>query len=161
MAATHSTGTPAYPTSAELDAPIPYSLTASGTQAAAQVSPQRLAPAVVDGAVIYVDCPAWCTTDHTTPGQLLLEDITHHGQDAALLVSSRESAPDFLAYAGIVSEPFCRDTSGFGASIRVHDQAAVEEYLTPDMADRLADDLVAFAARVRDMARTVREGGAS
>jgi hypothetical protein len=61
----------------------------------------------------------------------------------------------FEVYAQLYSDPTADDPRLRVAAVTVTDGSR-EAYLTPDMTDEAADELIAFAMRMKEMARTAR-----
>ncbi|MFH8613060.1 DUF6907 domain-containing protein [Streptomyces sp. NPDC018029] len=59
-------------------------------------------------------------------------------------------------YCRVTSDPASPDPSMRAAHVLYGNGTGVDAYLTPDMADELADDLVAFAAEARGTARVAQ-----
>ncbi|MFD4912819.1 DUF6907 domain-containing protein [Streptomyces virginiae] len=116
----------------------------------------RVVPAVVSGSRIYIDCPSWCTVDHVESPEGHLEDVWHGGDYADLKVPRMDKTPDLLAFARLGLEPMDSDPQRRKAFVAV-DDGGEGFYMRPDQADEFADNLEAFAARIRAMARTARD----
>lgn len=121
----------------------------------------RLVPALIGTLnhhqVAHIECPDWCAEDHMDEPSALNE-ITHYADNADVEVGTFLD-PDTLRCiwsARIVAEPSAASPKLWAAHIVLDDQDADEARLTPDMAETLADDLVGFAAHLRQLARTVR-----
>ncbi|RCH70491.1 hypothetical protein DT019_03100 [Streptomyces sp. SDr-06] len=118
----------------------------------------RLVPALVHGQRIFVECPSWCIVDHVKLHTGAVEDITHWSEGAGMqvltMLDPRAAHSDL--FARVNSDPAHGDPRMRAAHVLVGNESAVDAFLTPDMADELAADLVAFAAAVRRAARTAR-----
>lgn len=122
---------------------------------AADSTTSRLSPALVRGTRIFIQCPAWCTVDHVDEGANHVEDIWHAGDYADLSVPNMTGKTGLLAFARIgvdeqATEPDMRN------SFIVVDEGRDGFYLTPEQADEFADNLAAFATRIREMARIAK-----
>ncbi|MCX4824863.1 hypothetical protein OG883_34425 [Streptomyces sp. NBC_01142] len=121
----------------------------------------RLVPAKVGPSgraqVVYIECPEWCVVDHSDR-EGCLEDVMHYSDADVLqvLTLTDDDTAHSEIYATIASDPAASDRRLRAAHIVINDGASTDAYVTPDMAEELADDLVAFAARLRHKARTVR-----
>jgi len=124
-------------------------------QAAPAGRPSRIVPAVVSGARIYVECFDWCTIDHVANGEGFIEDIWHGGDYANLSVPRIGRDSELLAFARIGIDPGSSDAAKRSAFVFVDDGGEGYE-MSPDQADRFADDLVRFAAEIRGMAATAQ-----
>ena len=126
--------------------------TQSRPVAATSATPaRRIVPALIDGMPVYVECPGWCTIDHVAQNMKFLEDVWH-GSDGVDL-----SAPDGLGlvlFARLGTDPYSPKRERRGPFV-VIDDGSDSVNLTPQQAEEFADSLVAFAARVRDLARPV------
>lgn len=128
-----------------------------------QVTPgHRLVPAVIQffgeaARTVWVECPTWCVTDHVADVQLAVEDILHTSRVESLAVATLESPrPAFELRVQIKLDPATTDWDTRQAHIVVDDGCGEDAFLTPPMADELADRLVAFASQVRQLSRTAR-----
>lgn len=106
--------------------------------------------------VVWIECPDWCVTDHVVDVQLAVEDIIHTSRAESLAIATLESpSPAFDLHVQIKLDPATTDWHTRQAHIVV-DEGGELAFLTPDMADALADRMVAFAAQVRQLSRTAR-----
>ncbi|SDN81220.1 DUF6907 domain-containing protein [Streptomyces wuyuanensis] len=135
----------------------------SPEQAADAISAQtRLVPAKVgqSGRVqtVYIECPTWCVVDHADRVNYL-EDVMHYSDFDVVQVATRTD--DDLAHSAMMlnisSDPAAREPWRRSAHLVVNTTgSASDAYLTPALAEELADDLIAFAAQLRHKARQVR-----
>lgn len=122
----------------------------------------RLAPAKVgrtnDTSVIaYVECANWCIEDHVDEPVRNIEDIVHRGDTASLLAPTfGYGAYPIQLHATVECDPTATDPQFRAAHITVQDAGGSSSHLTPEMAERLADEAVKFAAQLRNQARTAR-----
>lgn len=123
----------------------------------------RLVPAKIgstnDTSVIaYVECPLFCIDDHVDEPVRNIEDIVHRGDTASLLVPTfGYGAYPIQMHATVESDPTAMDPQFRDAHITVQDAGGSSySHLTPEMAERLADEAVKFAAQLRNQARTAR-----
>ena len=115
----------------------------------------RLVPAVISGTRVHIDCPPWCTVDHTSDPGALIEDLSHES-DYADLEASIVNKPDGLQlFARLGLDPLSSDPWRRQPFLLI-DGGSGPDDLTLDAADEFADNLEAFAAQVRAMARTAR-----
>ncbi|MHC3471194.1 DUF6907 domain-containing protein [Streptomyces sp. 7R007] len=118
-------------------------------------SGHRIVPATVGKAgseqTIYVECPAWCTVDHTKR-VAFAEDISHDGQRTALTLTGQHPA-----WAPLEVYLSWWPSNGKGEErplLAVDLDSEVETYgRTAALA--MADQLVAFAADVRRLAQAL------
>ena len=128
--------------------------------AAASVTP-RLAPALVGPAdvaqAIWIPCHEWCVVDHLDR-VTCLEDAVHYSDASVVtvLTLTDEGTAHSELMLNISSDPTARDPRLQAAHIVINDAASTDAYLTPEMAEELADDLITFAVKVRMAARTAR-----
>ena len=122
----------------------------------------RLAPALIgrpgSAQTVYVPCPEFCTDNHSVDRQVAVEDITH-GSDMFSVSVPTMAAPDtdhYMLFARVSSDPASEDPRMRAAHVLVGDCSAEDAYLTPGMTDEAAADLIAFAMRMKDLARTAR-----
>jgi hypothetical protein len=108
--------------------------------------------------IVFVPCPDWCTTNHVAEWVNFLEDLDHTGDELAVHVPSffNGDKPVYSLAASVCCDPMSRDEQMRAAHVIVGDAGSVDAYLTPDMADGVADDLVKLAAKLREHARTAR-----
>ncbi|MFE0273777.1 DUF6907 domain-containing protein [Streptomyces sp. NPDC058992] len=106
---------------------------------------------------VYIECPEWCETDHSER-EGSLDDVMHYGSADSVLVSTLTD--DVTAHgelhATIAIDPAASDHRLRTAHIVVADGQPTDAYLSPEMGEELADDLIAFAAQLRHKARLVR-----
>jgi hypothetical protein len=119
----------------------------------------RLVPALIgnqkNAHVAPIECPMWCVENHlATP--TMFEDVTHTSASEDVGVSSFLK-PDgsLLMYAMLQADPASPDERLRQAHIGI-ETGDMPEYHTPDMAEAFADDLMAFASQLRNLARTAR-----
>ncbi|MEU9323228.1 hypothetical protein AB0D91_05350 [Streptomyces canus] len=105
--------------------------------------------------VAPVECPTWCVEDHLA-APTMFEDVTHTSASEDVGISSFLK-PDgsLLMYAMLQADPASSDERLRQAHIGI-ETGDMPEYHTPDMAERFADDLIAFASQLRNLARTAR-----
>ncbi|MGW7715189.1 DUF6907 domain-containing protein [Streptomyces chartreusis] len=122
----------------------------------------RLVPALIgtfhSNQVVHIECPRWCTADHmdepSEPGH-----VTHYAETSGVEVASflDDTTLAYALRASLEADPTSTDARMRAAHIMVwEDAGAVEARLTAGMAEELADDLVGFAVRLRQLARTAR-----
>lgn len=128
--------------------------------APATSTPVRLVPAIIGRkgrtVQVYIECPEWCTVDHST-GNVQLEDITHYSTaDVAQVPTffSADTSHTDLTLS-ISSDPTSSDPRCREAHLLVDTCTDEEARLTPELAEALADDLIAFASQLRHKARQV------
>lgn len=144
------------PEQASVCAPAPAASVTPG------VSPGfRLVPARIgtwrSSQLAWIECPAWCSESHTdSPSRF--EDISHYGDPQSVLVPSflGDTAAHYSWWARIESDPAASDERMRVAHLIVGDDSTFEARVTNDMADKLADDLIAFAMQVKEMACAAR-----
>ncbi|MFF4644943.1 DUF6907 domain-containing protein [Streptomyces sp. NPDC001389] len=115
----------------------------------------RFVPAVVRGQRLLIECPMWCAIDHCKHPTGHLEDIWHGGNFAGLMVPRMEGEASLLAFARIGLDPYSSNPSRRSPFI-VLDDGGDSDDMTPEQAEQFADNLEAFAAQIRAMARTAR-----
>ncbi|WP_406507617.1 DUF6907 domain-containing protein [Streptomyces sp. NBC_00212] len=116
---------------------------------------RRIVPALIDCAPIYVDCPSWCTVDHVAENEGALEDLFHSSDMATLFVAHPEPAgPQPIVTVRLNEDPYLIRRDGRGVNIFI-DTGSDPYPVDARQADEFADDLVALAAQVRAMARTL------
>ncbi|MFK0154650.1 DUF6907 domain-containing protein [Streptomyces sp. NPDC090493] len=126
----------------------------------------RLVPAGIgkpsEQVMVFVECPDWCNWDHVADGPQHASDIFHQssnggGWDTDCLTQPGDRMISLDAY--LHADPTATDPNMRAAHI-VLDDESTEAYLTPDMTDRVADDLIAFAAHLRQLAQRARRANA-
>lgn len=108
--------------------------------------------------LVYLECPDFCATNHVSGWVHFIEDVDHTGDEFAIHVPSflnGEKAAYSLT-ATIGCDSMSTDPQMREAHVIVSDEGSVDAYLTPDMADSVADDLDKLAAKLRESARTAR-----
>ncbi|MFF9861104.1 DUF6907 domain-containing protein [Streptomyces tendae] len=139
---------------------------ASLAQQAIETKPgHRLVPAAIERGehrtTVYIECPVWCVEEHVDEPVSNVEDILHRsgcGVEDVLYVPSFGDAPfPILLAAYVESDPVATNPLMKAAHVAVEDpHSASLAYLTPEMAEKLADDVIGFASNLRHLARTVR-----
>ncbi|MFI6468750.1 DUF6907 domain-containing protein [Streptomyces sp. NPDC050516] len=120
---------------------------------------RRIVPALIDCAPIYVDCPSWCVMDHVAENEGALEDLYHSSDMADLYVASPSpNGPQLVLHVRLNEDPFLIRREGRGRNIVV-DTGNDPFMLDARQAAEFADDLVALAAQVRAMSRTLAAEG--
>lgn len=134
--------------------------------AAASVTPVlspgfRLVPALIGRPgrtqMIHLPCPSWCVLSHAGERQVAVEDVSHRGDVDHVQVSTMgdDDYSAFELYAQLYSDPASEDPRMRVAAVTVTDGSR-DAYLTPDMADETADELIAFAMRLKATAGAAR-----
>lgn len=111
--------------------------------------PVRLRPTLVGGHRIAVECPVYCTVDHTATNTRFLADLFHAGDRVAVSAPVNEHTEDVLV-GQLVEYPFtdapapvlALDATGSGETAELSASAALA----------FADQLVAHAERIRGLA---------
>jgi hypothetical protein len=123
----------------------------------------HLAPAAIQrGAespqIVYIECPDWCTEDHVDNFAHFMEDVDHKGGDFSISIPSFWNGTEaaYQMTAALSCDPMSSDPQLREAHIVMGDSGSVDAYLTPDMADGAADDLIKLAAKLREASRTAR-----
>lgn len=132
-------------------------LTQPAAAPASSVTP-RIVPAMVNGQQIHIPCPSWCVTDHVAENERHLEDIAHCGALTDLVVPGGEPALRLLGHVRLGADLFAPEPEE-RRTVVVFDDRSEMFHLLPDEADVFADGLVAFAEKVRALARVA--GGVS
>ncbi|ANJ07165.1 DUF6907 domain-containing protein [Streptomyces parvulus] len=145
---------------------IPQQRTAATVHPFPAIKPgYRLAPAKIgtdDSAqIVYIECPNWCDEDHVADFVGAVEDVIHRTQatyEGAVIVPSFGVAPyPQQLFAYVEADPSDTNPLLKAAHVTVEDpRAATMAYLTPEMAEKLADEVIGFASHLRHLARTVR-----
>ncbi|NMI57130.1 MULTISPECIES: DUF6907 domain-containing protein [unclassified Streptomyces] len=108
---------------------------------------------------VWVECPAWCKDDHVKDWNHHAVDLDHWGPvDAGWDTDciTRQGDRMLSLDARLHSDPAATDPRLSAAHVLMDDEA-VQVYLTPEMAEKTADELIAFAAQIRHLAREARE----
>lgn len=121
----------------------------------------RLVPAKVGrrndtSTVVYIECPTWCVIDHVAEPEAHVEDIDHStlSSDVTLHSFDRKGLTHVLM-AMVKTDPASSDVRLRQAHVLVDDERDVA-FLTPEMAEQFADELIGFASEVRHLARAAR-----
>ncbi|MBX9425454.1 DUF6907 domain-containing protein [Streptomyces lateritius] len=117
----------------------------------------RFVPAIVSGAAVQIECFDWCTVDHVADPNGLLADIWHGGEYTHLHAPHMGSSDDMIAWARLGIDPSSSTPEHRRPFVMVS-QGDEDKLQTPDQADAFADNLEAFAARIREMAQIARGG---
>jgi hypothetical protein len=106
---------------------------------------------------VHVACEPWCVLDHLDERQVAVEDISHRGAPDCVQVSTMtdDFYSAFEMYAQLYSDPASEDPRMRVAAVVVTDGSR-DAYQTPEMADETADELIAFAMRLKEMAAVAR-----
>lgn len=149
-----------------IDRPIPYTVTEAGAHAVdlpAIKAGFRLVPALIGtrrvNHIAYIECPVWCTEDHTDY-PYTLDDIAHQGDDdAEARVRSFAIDPSVATFAWsarLYSDPSATDPRMRAVHVMLTDETGLDAHATPEMTDQLADEMVAFAGQLRHRAQAAR-----
>jgi hypothetical protein len=122
----------------------------------------RFAPAKVGRSeatsiIALIECPVWCAEDHVDEPQRAVEDIMHTSRPAHVSTTSflqRGTVSEL--YASVQADPVADDPRLKAAHVVVDDGGNENAYLTPEMAEGLADEMIGFASELRHLARIAR-----
>ncbi|MEU6567320.1 DUF6907 domain-containing protein [Streptomyces parvulus] len=142
---------------------IPQQPTAATVHPFPAIKPgYRLVPAKIGATnrtstIVYIECPNWCTEDHVAESVRNVEDILHvTGTDGFCVTTFTGNHENVhCLYAGLEADPAASDSDMRRAHVVVEDGSNYA-YLTPQMAEQLADRVVGFASELRHLARTAR-----
>jgi hypothetical protein len=124
---------------------------------ATPLTDKRIVPAMVDGQYVYLECPTWCTIDHVQENQKFLVDVWHSGPFMDLEAPRRDNTPMLMTYARLGVDPFSSDSAMRTPFIFVEDGGSTEgSYMDAEHAEQFADNLVAFAEKIRSMGRALK-----
>lgn len=107
----------------------------------------------------WVQCPDWCSENHTEQWTQHPIDLAHWGDSGGGWSTDSIEAPrDRLLSldARLYLDPAHEDRRMASAIVSMDDESTTV-YLTPEMAENTADELIAFAARLRHLARQARD----
>jgi hypothetical protein len=128
----------------------------------------RLVPAKVarsgeTGVIAFIECPNWCVEDHVADYVGSLQDVMHRGENAYVAVPTfAYGAYPVQMHASVQLDPAASDPQMRAAHVLVSDSTGNNDaYLTPEMADAVADELIGLASELRHKARTARLHNAS
>lgn len=129
------------------------------TQLPAVKPGHRLVPALIgtrkNSHVAPIACPAWCVENHLAE-PTMFEDIVHTSKSEDVGISSfLKQDGSLLMYAMLQADPASTDPRLRQAHIGI-ETGGLPDCHTPEMAEAFADDLIAFALRVRGLARAAR-----
>jgi hypothetical protein len=108
---------------------------------------------------VWITCPAWCSQDHLADREVAIEDIDHYSTPSGWSVGSI-LAPDEAVhdlYVRVHSDPMHELPALREAHVLLGNGSPFDSYLTPDMAEATADELVAMASQIRQAATIARE----
>ncbi|WP_180685310.1 DUF6907 domain-containing protein [Streptomyces gossypiisoli] len=144
---------------------IPQQPTADG-QSIARPG-ERMVPALIGWpgrqTTALIACPEWCEIDHVDNWAHALEDVDHYGEDDGWSTDSVLQPGDVVIelYTRVHSDPTASSAAMREAHVIVGDRSGSGDcYLTPEMAERAADEMIAFAADIRNKARAARRANA-
>ncbi|MFI6491246.1 DUF6907 domain-containing protein [Streptomyces sp. NPDC050564] len=124
---------------------------------AAPLTDKHIVPALVDGQYVFLECPTWCVIDHVRENQKFLADVWHSGPFADLEAPRRADTPLLFAYARLGIDPFSSDDEMRRPFLFVEDGVSAEgSYMDAEHAEQFADNLVAFAEKIRTMGRALK-----
>lgn len=111
--------------------------------------------------IIYIECPTtWCTVDHVAEPVVSVEDIAHEGDDFGTVVPSViDGYSEIQMYARIYSDPASEDPRMRDAHLLVGNGTGPDAQMTPDQAEQWVDEVISFAAKVRNTIRVCRSAG--
>ncbi|TGB09792.1 hypothetical protein [Streptomyces sp. MZ04] len=111
-----------------------------------------LVPALIDGHLVHIECPtAWCVLDHIAENEKHPADVHHYGERRTLTLPVPMLAPITVFLA---QWPNAIDEDAGLPYLAVDTDNDVNSYQRT-AALALADQLVAFSADVRGLARTL------
>lgn len=107
--------------------------------------------------VVGLACADWCVLDHVAERVVAVEDISHRGDVHHVQVPTMgdDMYSAFEMYCQLYADPVSDDPRMRVAAVAVTD-GSNDAYLTPDLADETADELIAFAMRMKGAARMAR-----
>lgn len=108
--------------------------------------------------IVLIEDPVWCVEDHVAEPVRDVADVMHRSEPSGFSVHSfvRNIRTNEL-YAYMEADPVASDASMKAAHVVVEDGGNEYSYLTPAMAEELADKVVGFASHLRSLARSVRQ----
>lgn len=107
--------------------------------------------------IVLIEDPLWCTEDHVAEPVVDVADVMHRTDAEGFGVTSFvRNIKAHELYAYIEADP-TGDAAMKAAHVVVEDGGNEYSYLTPAMADELADKVVGFASHLRTLARQVRQ----
>lgn len=122
----------------------------------------RLAPALFgkpgNQGGAWVECPEFCAESHVDQWTQHAADLDHWGTEGARWDVATMHDPGMallVLSARLYLDPNNPDPRMSAATVRVDDES-VDVFLTPDMAEQAADELIAFAGQLRNLARQAR-----
>lgn len=136
----------------------PQPAEASPLQPGYRLVPAKIGRTNATSVIVWIQCPTWCTEDHVAEGQVAVEDITHYSDASSVSTCSfvkRGIVHDL--YASVQADPAANDPRLKAAHVVVDDGGAEMAHLTPEMTEKLADELIGFASELRHLARTARQ----
>lgn len=108
--------------------------------------------------IVLIEDPVWCTEDHIAEPVRDLVDIMHRSEPSGFGVHSFvRNIRTHELYAYMESDPVATDAAMKAAHVVIEDGGNEYSYLTPAMAEELADRVVGFASHLRSLARAVRQ----
>lgn len=133
------------------------SVTLSGIKPGHHLAPAAIGRAGEEPQPIFIQCPNWCVEDHVADCPNAVEDIVHTSDTVALGISSfLNDKPVFELYASVKADVGATDPRLKGAHVVLDDGSGEDAFLTPDMTDEAAAELITFAMRMKNAARVAR-----
>lgn len=120
--------------------------------------PAKIGATTATSVIVLIEDPVWCTEDHVAEPVRDLVDVMHRSEASGFGVQSFiRNIPTHELYAYIEADPVADKREMKAAHVVVEDGGNEYSYLTPAMADELADRVVGFASHLRSLARAVRQ----
>ncbi|MFI9174872.1 DUF6907 domain-containing protein [Streptomyces lincolnensis] len=110
-----------------------------------------------------IECPAFCHVDHVKDWVHALEDLDHYSDFEGWSTDSILQPGDEVISltTRVHADPIAENPAMRQAHVVLDNGNAGETcYLTPEMAEARADELIALAADLRNNARTARQANA-
>ena len=125
---------------------------------ATQTAPSegRTVTAVLRGAPIPLQCPAWCVTSHAATDLMYIEDLSHEGEPISLPAPVYRGPDTPVLRARLCWWPFADDDRGPYLALEATDDGECEE-MPAAAALAFADQVVAHAQNIRRMATTLAD----
>ncbi|MFH0244427.1 DUF6907 domain-containing protein [Streptomyces sp. HK10] len=131
---------------------LPKSVVSSRSEALA-VQPGRMVPARIQGALLSIPCPPWCTVDHVEQDVAFVADIYHASDRVSVSAPAMGGGTEDVLEAWLTVYPFAHGPEA--APVVAFDAAGGGEVaeLSPEALEAHADQLAAHVKKLRHLAR--------
>jgi hypothetical protein len=120
--------------------------------------PAKVGATNATSVIVLIECPTFCVEDHVAESVRNVEDISHVSAAPGVGTASfLQRGQHHTLWATVQTDPVAADPRLSSAHVVVEDMGGEYAYLTPEMAEQYADNLIGFASELRHLARTARQ----